>query len=196
MRFQVAAAIVLTGIAFGRVVPLRGQSLGAVASQEEERRKTVKSTKGKVYSNKDLTGVPAAPMTSSSETPAQPAAAPAVPGVKDDKEKGSTSAHASADGAKDLSKDESHWSGKLKQMREQLDRDQTLAEAMQNRISALTADFVNRDDPAKRAQIGTDRQKAMTELDRLKKQIEDDKKAIVDFQDQGRRAGVPAGWLR
>jgi hypothetical protein len=193
MRFQVAAALVLTGVVFGAVAPLRGQSLGAVASQEEERRKTLKNTKGKIYSNKDLSGVPPVPIASASETPPPASSAPAV---KDDKERSSTSGQASADGSKDLSKDESYWASKLKQLRAQLDRDQTYAEALQNRVSALTTDFVNRDDPAKRAQVGTDRQKAMTELDRLKKQIEDDKKAIADVQDQGRRAGVPAGWLR
>ena len=55
---------------------------------------------------------------------------------------------------------------------------------------------VNRDDPAKRAQIGTDRDKALAELDRLKKQIVDDKRAIADSEEEARRSGVPPGWLR
>ena len=36
---------------------------------------------------------------------------------------------------------------------------------MQTRINALTTDFVNRDDPAQRAVIEHDRQKALAELD-------------------------------
>ena len=41
-----------------------------------------------------------------------------------------------------------------------------------------------------------DRQKAIDELNRLTKQIADDKKAIADLQEEARRAGVPPGWLR
>jgi len=36
----------------------------------------------------------------------------------------------------------------------------------------------------------------LTELDRLKKQIVDDQKAITDIEEEARRAGVPPGWLR
>ena len=41
-----------------------------------------------------------------------------------------------------------------------------------------------------------ERQKAIDELNRLKKEIEDDKKAIAALQEEARRAGVPPGWLR
>ena len=81
-------------------------------------------------------------------------------------------------------------------LQEALDRDSTFAEALQSRINALTTDFVNRDDPAQRTVIERDRQKAVAELDRLKKQISDDRKALADFEEEGRRAGVPPGWLR
>ena len=57
-------------------------------------------------------------------------------------------------------------------------------------------DFAGRDDPAQRAQIGSDREKALAELDRVKKEIQDNTKAIADIQEEGRKAGVPAGWLR
>jgi hypothetical protein len=80
--------------------------------------------------------------------------------------------------------------------REQLERDRTLSEALQTRINSLTTDFVNRDDPAQRAVIERDRQKAASELERLKKQIVDDRKAVADFEEEARRAGVPPGWLR
>jgi hypothetical protein len=67
---------------------------------------------------------------------------------------------------------------------------------MQSRINALTTDFTNRDDPAQRARIGVERQKALADLDRLKRALETGKKAIADLMEEGRRAGVPAGWLR
>jgi hypothetical protein len=36
----------------------------------------------------------------------------------------------------------------------------------------------------------------MAELERLKKQVVDDRKAIADIEEEARRAGVPPGWLR
>jgi hypothetical protein len=67
---------------------------------------------------------------------------------------------------------------------------------LQSRINALTTDFSARSDPAQRAQIGNDRQKALTELDRVKKEIAANTKAIADIQEEARKAGVPAGWVR
>ena len=77
-----------------------------------------------------------------------------------------------------------------------LDRDRTLADALQSHINALTADFSARDDPAQRSALGVERQKALDELDRLKKSIVSDQKAIAVLQEEARRASVPPGWLR
>jgi hypothetical protein len=55
---------------------------------------------------------------------------------------------------------------------------------------------VNRDDPAQRAVIADNRQKSLAELDRVKSEIEKNKKAIADIEEEARRAGVPPGWLR
>jgi hypothetical protein len=60
----------------------------------------------------------------------------------------------------------------------------------------LTTDFVNRDDPAQRAVVAADRQKALDDLNQVKKEIADDQKALADLQEEARRAGVPPGWLR
>ena len=81
-------------------------------------------------------------------------------------------------------------------MQSQLDSDQTLADALQTRINALTADFASRDDPIQRAGIERDRQKALSELERLKKSVVDGKKALADLDEEARKAGVPPGWLR
>ena len=67
---------------------------------------------------------------------------------------------------------------------------------LQSRINALTTDFVNRDDPAQRNAIAAERQKSLAELDRVKQEIVDQQKAISAIQDDARRAGVPAGWVR
>ena len=67
---------------------------------------------------------------------------------------------------------------------------------LQTRVNSLATDFVNRDDPAQRGVLASERQKALGELDRLKKQIEATKKAIADLEEEARRANVPPGWLR
>ena len=174
-------------------VPARAQSLADVARKEEERRKTV-SQPGKTYTNRDLRPTP-------SSAPPPPAAAEpkgdekAAPG-KEAPEKQAAKPSAAADAPKEPVKDKAYWSARLKAAQEQLERDQTYADALQSRINALITDFVNRDDPAQRAVIERDRLRAIAELDRLKKAIPNDKKAIDDLLEEARRAGVPPGWLR
>lgn len=161
------------------VSSLMAQSLADVARQEQERRKTVKSS-GKVLTNKDLGSAPAAPTIA----PAEPAKAP------------ESTAKPAEPPKEEPAKDQAYWSGRMKELRTQLDRDQTFAEALQTRINSLAADFVNRDDPAQRGVIERDRQRAVAELSRLTKAIEDGKKAIADLEEEARRAGAPPGWLR
>jgi hypothetical protein len=180
-------------VLFGAVAvprPVLAQSLGDVAKQEEERRKDVKSS-SKVYTNKDL-GTPRAIFGDSSEA-SKTSAEPATPAPAADKGK-----DASKDSAKDdaSTKDQKYWSTHMKELRTKLDRDKVLADAMQSRINALTADFSARADPAQRAVIDADRKRALGELDSLQKGIKDDQKAIADFEDEARRASVPPGWLR
>jgi len=60
----------------------------------------------------------------------------------------------------------------------------------------LWTDFVNRDNPVERSAIEKDRNDALAELARLKKDIEDGTAAVAAIEEEGRRAGVPAAWLR
>ena len=167
------------------------QTLGDIAKREETRRKQVKSP-SKVYTNDDLRGGDAgapAPAPASGAAPpnaAQPPA-PAAGAQPKDAEKTAT---------EDPKKTEAYWKDRLAKARGDLDRAKTFADALQSRINALTTDFAARSDPAQRAQIGNDRQKALAELDRVKKEIEANTKAIADIQDEARKAGVPAGWVR
>jgi hypothetical protein len=183
MSVRLLAAILLLGFTAGRV---SAQTLADVAKKEEERRKKV-AAPAKVLTNKDLTptppGSPSAPGPAASATPAKPAAA-------DDK------AAADKDAGDKAPKDQAYWSTRMKAAQQQLDRDSTFHDALQSKINALTTDFSARDDPAQRAIIERDRQKSIAEQNRLKKAIEDDKKAIADLQEEARRAGVPPGWLR
>jgi hypothetical protein len=187
MRLQTFVTTILASALIGSAVPGRAQTLGDVARKEEERRKNVKAGQ-KVYTNKDL-GSASAPVLVS--TPA-PAADPAKSGTTAASAAATPGAQADEGGAKD----QKYWSGRMSDLRQQLERDQTYADALQSRINGLNAEFVGRDDPNQRARIDNDRTKAVSEFNRLKKAIEDQKKAVATLEDEARRAGAPAGWLR
>jgi hypothetical protein len=200
IRAVVLVLLVTAGVWNLRAV-MSAQGLGSIAKQEEERRKTIKDP-SKVLTNQDL---PTVPPPSESAAPAADAAKPEASADGDkasgeaasatDKDAAAKPA-AAKDAASDGPKDQAYWSGRMKALEASLERDQTFADALQTRINVLSADFVNRDDPVQRTAIGNDRQKALDELARLNKQITDDRKAISDLQEEARRAGVPAGWLR
>jgi hypothetical protein len=159
------------------------QSLADIARAEEARRKSV-TKPSKVYTNVDLRADITAP-PSTNASPAAPSSQ--VPSV-----------NLPAGKAEPLppEKDQAYWSARINAARQALDRSRIFADALQSRINALTTDFTNRDDPAQRAQIELERQRAMAELDRVNKEIAEQTKAIADIEDEARKAGVPPGWLR
>ena len=93
-------------------------------------------------------------------------------------------------------KGEDYWKSRIGSAREDLRRNEMFRDALQTRINALTNDFSARDDPAQRAQIADDRQKALAEMDRVAGEIDKLQKEIAAIQEEGRQAGVPAGWIR
>jgi hypothetical protein len=198
-KLLVFILLTLAGIGVG-VRQLWAQSLADVAKKEEERRKAVPAP-AKVYTNKDLTPVAAgsAPPSARSGEASRDADKDKDKDSKDGKDKDGKDkdARGKDKDSKDAPvKDQAYWSGRLKTLQTQLDRDQAFADAIQTRINSLAADFVNRDDPAQRAVIERDRLRAVAEQTRLTKAIQDDKKALADLQEEARRAGVPAGWMR
>ena len=205
LPIELVAFVALIGVA-----QPHAQSLGDVAKQEQERRKTVKAS-GKVYTNDDLRGVPALnrPDVDDSAPPDQPDA-DTKDGSSADNKDGDKAASAAGgkpgdvsktpvkDAAKDAvpAKDQKYWADRMDGLQAALQRDQSFADALQVQIDALTTDFTNRDDPVQRAQVGDSRQKALDQLSRVKAAIEGDKKAIDDLEDEARLAGAPPGWLR
>ncbi len=160
------------------------QSLGEMAKKEAERRKAIKSP-GKVLTGDSIRSVPApSPATVASPAPAAGAAATGSAAAEKPKPE------------VDRKAQELAWRQRIQAARDSLQRSQTFAEALQSRINGLTADFTARDDPAQRAVVANDRQKALAELDRVKNDIVQQTKAIADIQEEARRAGVPPGWLR
>jgi hypothetical protein len=185
----VSLLLIVVCLGIGPAVrPVRAQSLADVAKKEEARRKTIPEA-AKVYTNKDLNAQPSGPPP--------PADAKAGDAAKDTGAKDAKDSKDAAD-VKDKQsvKDKPYWSGRMKKLQEQVDRDEGYVLAVQTRVNSLTADFVNRDDPAQRVLIERDRQKSIAELSRLTKAIADGKKSIADLEEEARRAGVPPGWLR
>jgi hypothetical protein len=202
-RFVTQVVVVFVALAAILTSGAPAQSLGDVARQEESRRKA--TANGKVYTNDDLRGAPA-PATTPAQPPAAAAgAAPADAAKPEAKSEakpatgGDAKAGAGSDpkaGAPDGKSDEATWRQRRQSIQDALARAQSFAGALQSQINGLTADFAARDDPAQRAKVGSDRQKALTELDRVKKEIQQHTKALADLQEEARKAGVPPGWLR
>lgn len=174
------------------------QTLADVAKAEEARRKAVKKP-AKIIGNNDLkpdTGTPRPASTTATATPTDPAAPATTPTPGAAVVNIPLSPDPGAAAAKPGAQDEAFWKDRMATARAALDRTRLFADALQSRINALTTDFVNRDDPAQRSVIEQDRLKAMAELDRVKREISDQTKAIAAIQDEARAAGVPAGWVR
>jgi hypothetical protein len=195
-----------TGLSFGALllglVPVAAdaQSLAALARREESRRKD-QPKPSKVYTNQDLTRdhTPPAP------APAPAAAAPAYGAHADGAAPAPAPAAAAAEAPSigtDASaiatpaRDQKYWQARIAAARADLERSRTFADALESRIAALTTDFVNRDDPAQRAVIEQNRLKAVAELERVQREIAAHTRTISGIEDEARKAGVPAGWLR
>jgi hypothetical protein len=188
IRTLCAAALGLIAVAAAGVPAAEAQTptLAELAKKEAERRKAQKPA-GKTYTNKDLP-------ESAKKDPAQAAPAPAAPAPQ-----APTAAPAGPEAAAPSAgdqKDEKYWRDRIALAREELRRNEAFAEALQSRINGLNRDFINRDNPVQRSRIGDDRERALAEQVRVKTEIENGRKKIEDIEEEARRAGVPAGWLR
>ncbi len=171
------------------------QSLADVARAEQSRRKE-QPKPSKVYTNDsvktDITQSTPSVLPGDGSTPASSAEAAPAAGAS----ASTDAAGAKVDGAAGERRDQAYWKGRMTTAREQLERSKTFADALQSRVSALTLDFVNRDDPAQQSVIAQNRVKAVAELERVQREIAAQTKAIAAIEDEARKAGVPPGWLR
>jgi hypothetical protein len=162
---------------------LSAQSLADVAKTEEARRKSIK-TATKVYTNDDLGGTPE---VSSAPAPQAGGSAPEKPADGDQKP---------AEKKPDPAKTQAHWTERATTIQQSLSRNKLLLEALQSQVNGLNAEFVNMDDPGQRALLQTRLQRATGELQRVQQDIDKQTKAAADLQEEARKAGVPAGWVR
>jgi hypothetical protein len=187
--FSITAVVVLGFAALASAQSATPKPLADVAKDEEARRKSVRKP-AKVYTNGSLrpdtskgAKGPAVPAPSA-EAPADANPATATPGAPD-------AGAAAATGGKD----QAYWSGRIKDARAAETRTQIIHDSLQSRINALTADAANRDYPS-RGQVEQQRNAALAELERAKKELEEQTTAIAAIEEEARRAGVPPGWLR
>jgi hypothetical protein len=200
MEFRPTRLSLLAGlVAVVFAAPLFAQtpSLAEIAKKEQERRAGLKPP-AKVYTNDDLkkaAGLPPATATGAAGkdqgTEGAKTNEKKAPDAKDDSAKPDATTPPETD-----QRDEKYWRTRMTQAREELRRNEMFVDALQSRVNALTADFAARDDPFQRAQIADDRQKALAELDRVKQEIVKGQKNVADIEEDARKAGVPAGWLR
>jgi hypothetical protein len=189
------AALLLVGVPVWAQTP--PPSLGELAKKTQEAKKRSK-TPAKTFTNEDVKKISLPPETSTAgETKSADG--------KESKPTGAAKSGdaATADDAKagaaakpDAATEEKYWHARMDGAREELRRNQAFRDALQSRINGLTADFSARDDPYQRAQIADDRRKALAELDRVTKAIEDNNKAIAAIEEEARKAMVPPGWIR
>ena len=209
-----ARLLIALTAALGLASAVHAQTLGDVAKQEDARRKSVKAP-AKVYTNDNLrptspaspAGAQAATATTADSAGASSTAAASAGATADGKPAPAPDAKAApaADGKSAATaetkpstevKDEAYWKKRIGDARAELERTQQFADALQVKINSLTNDWSARDDPAQRQQLAAQRDKALADLARGKKGVQDATKAIADIQDEARRAGVPAGWVR
>jgi hypothetical protein len=162
--------------------------LAEVARKEEQRRKTARKAT-KVFTNANLganevdlppRGMPSF-AGSGNATPSNTSpGSPTIPGGN----------------AEPASKDQALWQGRIKAALDDLNRTQMFASSLQTKINSLRTDFVNRDNRVEREKIQQDLNSSLAELERLNKEIDQKRKAIAAIEEEGRKAGVPPGWLR
>jgi hypothetical protein len=191
--YRLVIGIAVVGALCAGAAPASAQSLADIARQEEARRKAIKAPV-KVYTNDNLVLIPgetiptppgpAMPrpsndpsVTPATDTPAAAGMTPATP-------------------VPDPAKTPEYWRQRMGDARDQRDRNKVYLDSLQSRINGLWADFTARDDPAQRAVIAADRQRALNELERLTKEQQALEKQMAAIEEEARRAGVPPGWLR
>ena len=132
MHKVTTAVLVVAALLAGGVHASSAQSLADIAKKEEKRRKELKG--GKTYTNKDLGAVPA---------PTTPPPATSTPSTGS-----SGSSPAASSGSSETpaakpqeTKDQAYWSGRMKGLVTQVERDQSYATAMESRVNGALDRF-------------------------------------------------------
>lgn len=182
-RLTVAVLLLLGAVPLAAQTP--APSLGELAKKTAEERAKTK-TPAKVYTNKDVEPstrpLPDATPIATNVTPI--AVAPPTPDTP----------------AAVVAKDELYWHGRSLALHGQLDADVIARDAVARRYrsyaSATNRTTTYRDGAYVSRDLQNKTRDAYDELTRVNAVVTADKLAIVTFEEEARRAGVPPGWLR
>jgi hypothetical protein len=177
-------ALLAPAIAYAHATP----TLGELARKEEERRKALKAASTVVLTDKDV------PRATTPPAPAAPDGE--APGEKPAEASGEKPAEQAGEKPQEPVKVEAWWKERITRVREVLRRNEMFADALQTSFNAFATDFSSQDDPYRRAEIAQQRATAIAELDRVKADLEANRKAMAAIEEEARRAAVPPGWLR
>jgi hypothetical protein len=191
IAFTITLLVAASGAAFAQS-PSQTVSLAEVARKEEARRKTARKAT-RVLTNANLTPADA---VSVAAPPATPAAATGATNASPGNTSPTISGGTAAPIDKAAMKDQAYWAGRMSEARTAVSRTQMFADSLQTKINSLQTDFTNRDNRVEREKIQQDLNTALAELERLKKELDAQMKAITAIEDEARRANVPSGWLR
>ncbi len=154
----------------------------AAAAQRAKEQKKQESKPAKVFTNDNL------PVAGGISTVG--AASPNAEPASDKNTKTTATAAAPAQG-------ESYWRDKFSKLNTKLEQDQSELDVMQRELGQLN--LQNYSDPNKAMQQGysrTDIEKKTAEISAKQKEIEADKQAISDAQEDLRKSGGDPGWAR
>jgi hypothetical protein len=182
----------LVGLIAGGTVAY-GQSLADVARKEGERRKAIK-TPAQVFTIQDVQKASGADPTAPVTAPPAATPAPAAPGTS--APGAAAAAPPEPSEAEPPVQDEAYWRGRFASAREKLERSTAYIDALKTQYSVLANRFVALSDATERGAVFAEMQKAEAEINRLQEEVGQQTQELADLEEQARRAGVPAGWIR
>ena len=158
--------------------PLLAQSLGEVAARTNKDRK---GAPAKVYTNDDLDAARSEPESQGTvSTPATSAPSGAAPTPAPTMDPGQ------------------RWRRDGKQRRDAVTRSEAKVAAIQARVDALLLDRdpVNVMDPNRLQTLEAVKARALQDLETAKAELSQARQALEDLEEDARKSGIPAGWLR
>jgi hypothetical protein len=166
-----------------------GDSLAAAARKAREQKKDQAQAASRVFDNASIpkqggvSSVGASADASTTDANGAPA--------------GDSAGGAAAPGGTPSPSDEKHWRELFAGLRKKQDQDQASLDIMQRELGVLDVQYYN--DPNKAMEQNltrSDINEKTAKIDAAKQQVESDKQAISDAEDQLRKAGGDIGWSR
>jgi hypothetical protein len=192
-RFVFWAAVLLFagGMSIGRAQDTSATSSGSQADSLGNAARKARAQKkdsgkpAKVFTNDDLGGLKGTISVIGNE-PAQSGADKSAEKTEDKKP---------ANGAKDEAKDESYWRAKFAAARKVLADDTKELDILQREFNLKQEQFYQDPTAALKEQHGReDLNKTQSQIDAKKQDVEKDKQALSDLEDELRKSGGDAGW--